>query len=153
VDLRRLFDDLVRLETELWNAIDATLRREAGVSLGGLDVMRVVDRTRDCRVNDIAGALSITIGGASQAVDRLERRALCERLPHPSDRRSSLVQLTEAGRELTGAGGLILDRELAARLSGPLPAAELDRLGAALTTLRAATAAGTDTGHGARHGA
>src|ERR1700709_1245813 len=37
-------------------------------------------------------------------VDRLESDGLARRLPHPSDRRTTLVELTDAGRErLTGA--------------------------------------------------
>ncbi|MGQ4511103.1 MarR family transcriptional regulator [Streptomyces sp. DW26H14] len=146
MDLPRLFDDLVRLETDLWNAIDAALRQESGVPLGSLDVLRVIARTPGCRVGDIAGALSITIGGASQAVDRLEKRDLCVRVPHPSDRRSSLVQLNEAGRSLAESAGLVFERELAARLGSSLPESELDRLGAALATLRAALSRGTDSG-------
>ena len=36
-------------------------------------------------------------------VDRLELDGLARRLPHPSDRRTTLVQLTEAGRERLAA--------------------------------------------------
>ncbi|WP_329459077.1 MarR family winged helix-turn-helix transcriptional regulator [Streptomyces sp. NBC_01497] len=152
MDLRQIFDHLVRLETDLWNGIDTALRRESDLSLGGLEVLRVIDRLQDCRVNDIAGALSITIGGASQAVDRLEKRALCVRQPHPRDRRSSLVRLTRTGRDLAESAGRIFDRELAARLAGPLPKSELDRLGAALATLRTPVPHGTGPGPGAGQG-
>lgn len=96
MDLRQVFDDLVRFETDLWNEIDARLRREADLSLGSFNVMLVVERTDNCRVNEIAAALSITIGGASQAVDRLEKTGLCARRPNPADRRSSIIRLTEA---------------------------------------------------------
>ncbi|MEV6791630.1 MarR family transcriptional regulator [Streptomyces sp. NPDC051320] len=139
MDLRQLFDDLVRFETDLWNEIDARLRRDGDLPLGSLDVMLVVERTPDCRVNDIASALSITIGGASQAVDRLQKRGLCARQPNPNDRRSSIVQLTTEGAELTRSAGRIFDQELAARLAAPLSQTALGHLAAALTTLRAAT--------------
>jgi DNA-binding MarR family transcriptional regulator len=33
-------------------------------------------------------------------VDRLETDGMVKRVPHPSDRRATLVQITEAGREL-----------------------------------------------------
>ncbi|MEV6794413.1 MarR family transcriptional regulator [Streptomyces sp. NPDC051320] len=138
MDLRQVFDDLVRFETDLWNEIDARLRRDGKVPLGSLNVMLVVERTPNCRVNDIAAALSITIGGASQAVDRLQTRGLCARQPNPSDRRSSIVQLTSAGAELTQSAGRLFDQELAARLAAPLSQSELGHLAAALTTLRAA---------------
>lgn len=140
VELRRLFDDLVRFETDLWNAMDAALQRECGLSMGSLDVMSVVARTTVCRVNDIAAALSITVGGASQAVDRIAARGHLVRRPNPADRRSSVVELTPAGQELTEKAGRVFDRELDRRFRGPLPDGELDRLGSALAVLRAATA-------------
>lgn len=137
MDLRQLFDDLVRFETDLWNGIDARLRQECDVTLGGLNVLLVVERAGSCRVNDIAAALSITVGGASQAVDRLERLGHCTRRPHPADRRSSIVELTASGRELVMEAGPVFDRELATRLAGPLPDTALGHLASALATLRA----------------
>lgn len=139
MDLRQLFDDLVRFETDLWNGIDARLRKDCGVTLGGLNVLLVVERAGSCRVNDIAAALSITVGGASQAVDRLERAGHCARRPHPADRRSSIVELTPGGRELVHEAGPIFDGELTTRLSAPLPPTALGHLADALAALRATT--------------
>ncbi|MFI6624625.1 MarR family winged helix-turn-helix transcriptional regulator [Streptomyces sp. NPDC050528] len=142
MDLRQVFDDLVRFETDLWNGIDARLRQDCDVTLGGLNVMLVVERAGSCRVNDIAAALSITVGGASQAVDRLEKLGHCTRRPHPADRRSSIVELTAAGRELVAQAGPVFDRELATRLAGPLPDTVLGHLAHALAVLRASTPPG-----------
>ncbi|MEW2544391.1 MarR family winged helix-turn-helix transcriptional regulator [Streptomyces sp. NPDC047002] len=141
MDLSGVFDDLVRLETDLWNTLDAELRRETGVPLGSLEVLRVVARTDSCRVGDIAAALSITIGGASQAVDRLARRELCRRRPHPADRRSTVVELTPAGLGLTASAGRVFTGALSSLLADALPEAEFERLGAALAALRAAVSA------------
>ncbi|MET7486692.1 MarR family winged helix-turn-helix transcriptional regulator [Streptomyces sp. NPDC005538] len=139
MDLRQVFDNLVRFETDLWNGIDARLRDECGVTLGGLNVLLVVERAGSCRVNDIAAALSITVGGASQAVDRLERLGHCTRRPHDTDRRSSIVELTAAGEELVTEAGPVFDRELRTRLAAPLPDAALGHLAHALAVLRTAT--------------
>ncbi|TVS99468.1 MarR family transcriptional regulator [Amycolatopsis bartoniae] len=128
-----MFDDLIRFEVLLWNALDARLRDEVGLPLGSLDVMRIVARTSNCRVYDIATALGITVGGTSQAVDRLEKRGLCARRPNPDDRRSSLVELTPEGQELLEAALPVFDRELERHLRVP----GLDRFAAELTTLRA----------------
>lgn len=142
MDLRQVFDDLVRFETDLWNGIDARLRQECGVPMGGFDVMMVVERVRPCRVQDVAAALSITVGGASQAVDRLERAGRCARLPNPADRRSSVIELTDEGRELLRVAKSVFDRELADRLARPLPEPALGRFAESLGVLRAATSGG-----------
>jgi DNA-binding MarR family transcriptional regulator len=139
VDLREVFDDLVRFETDLWNEIDARLRRDCGIPLGNLNVLLVVEATAQCRVNEIASALSITVGGASQAVDRLEKNGQCVRRPSPTDRRSSIIELTAAGRKIVHTAGPIFDDELDARLRRPLSRPALNALGTGLAALRAAT--------------
>jgi len=67
-----LFSALTRLETELWDAVDARLRAECGLPLGRYEAMVVVASVGACRVFDIASALSITVGGASKLIDRVE---------------------------------------------------------------------------------
>src|ERR1035437_55568 len=141
VDLRKVFDDLVRFETILWNTVDARLTKDAGVSLSSVNLMMVIDATPSCRVIDIANALAITVGGTSQAVDRLEAAGHCVRRANPADRRSSIVELTQVGRDLLATASVVFDEELEAFFRAPLPAADLDGLGAALATLRRAAAA------------
>ena len=138
MDARAVFDDLVRFETVLWNAVDARLAAEVDVSLGSFNVLLVVDATPACRVQDVAAALAITVGGASQAVDRLERRGWCARRPNPADRRSSIVEVTAPGREVLGRAGAVFDRELERLLVAPLNPAALRQLATALGALRAA---------------
>lgn len=135
-DLRQVFDDLVRFETVLWNEVDARLRQESGLPLGSLNVMMVIERTPGCRVNDIADSLEITVGGTSQAVDRLAGKGLCARRANPADRRSSIVELTDAGSALLRTAIAVFDRELESRLRQPLSTQMLDGLAAGLATLR-----------------
>ncbi|MCU1526253.1 MAG: putative MarR family transcriptional regulator [Frondihabitans sp.] len=138
VTLRAVFDDLIRFETDLWAGIDARLRHDHDVALGIFDTLQVIHRTDGCRVLDIARALSITVGGASQAVDRLVASGRCERTAHPDDRRSVLIALTTAGRELLESAWPTFDDELARRLGGPLGAAGAQAFAAQLTLLRSA---------------
>jgi DNA-binding MarR family transcriptional regulator len=98
-----LFRDLVRLETELWNRVEVTTQQAHGVPLAWLEIMQVVAATEGCRVLDIARALSITVGGASKIVDKVEAAGLCRRNPNPTDGRSNLIQLTEPGVGLLAA--------------------------------------------------
>src|SRR5690348_5672913 len=87
-DLSKVYDDLVRFETQLWNAVDARLRKDAGITLGTYEVLVAIDARSDCRVNDIAAALVVTVGGISKLVDRVEAAGLCRRRANPDDRRS-----------------------------------------------------------------
>ena len=138
MDLRKVFDDLVRFETTLWNTVDARLRRDHDFTLGGLNVLMVVDAKARCRVYDIAQALAITVGGTSQAVDRLENADLLTRRPNPEDRRSSIVELTPAGRTILEAARATFDDELERQLQAPLSADALSQFADALDTVRRA---------------
>jgi DNA-binding MarR family transcriptional regulator len=48
----------------------------------------------------LAASLLVHPTTATLAVDRLEARGLLARTPHPSDRRATLVTITETGRDL-----------------------------------------------------
>lgn len=135
-DLRRVFNDVIRFETELWNAVDARLRREFGLPLAHFEPMAVIDRLAACRVYDIAAELAITTGGVSKLVDRIEANGHCRRLPNPADRRSSLLELTPAGRRMMDDAGAAFDDELAKRLGSALPERTLRQFASALTRLR-----------------
>jgi len=138
-ELRRIYSDLIRLETELWDAVDRRLREECGLSMGGFDVMQVVARTPGCRVYDIARELSITVGGTSKAVDRIEAAGHLARNANPGDRRSSIIELTAAGAGLLAKAGEVVDDELTQRLGSELTPAELDQLSALIARIRART--------------
>ena len=140
VDLRQVFDDFVRLETQLWNGLDARLVAECGITVGTFNTLLIVSQTPNCRVNDLAAALSITVGGVSQAVDRIEARGLLERVPNPANRRSSLLELTAAGSEALDSASTVFDDELATWFAEPLGAAGAARFAKDLSTLRAAAA-------------
>ena len=93
-DLTALFSELIRYETELWNAVDARLRGDCDLPLTRFEPMQIIGRRKACRVHDIAEELSITVGGTSKLVDRIEAFGHCRRRPNPGDRRSSLIELT-----------------------------------------------------------
>ena len=116
VELAALFSDLVRLETELWDLVDRRLRNDHDLLLSWFEPMQVMDRVADCRVVDIAEALSITVGGVSKLVDRIEQAGWCGRAPNPTDARSSVVTLTRAGQRLLEAARGSFDNELEVRL-------------------------------------
>jgi len=137
-DLRRLFTDIIRFEIELWNAVDARLKSEFDLPLTHFEPMSVIDSLPGCRVYDIATELGITTGGTSKLIDRIEANGYCRRLPNPADRRSSLLELTEAGKRIFAASGEAFDEELQRWLGSAVPERTLRQFAATLTRLRAA---------------
>jgi DNA-binding MarR family transcriptional regulator len=135
-DPAALFSDLIRLETELWDLVDARLRRDHDLALSWFEPMQVIDRTPGCRVIDIAEALSITIGGTSKLVDRIQNAGWCERSPHPDDGRSSTIELTRSGRRLLTSASRTFADEVSIRVGAPLSTSELQRFTATVRKLR-----------------
>lgn len=138
VDLKLVFHELVKFQIELWDAIDARLRSACDLQLTWFEVMQLLDRLPEARVQDIAAEFSITVGGTSKVVDRLEAAGLCRRHPNPNDRRSSVIELTAKGRRLLGKATVVFEEELQVRLGDVIPERSLEQLRQTLTTLRSA---------------
>jgi MarR family transcriptional regulator, organic hydroperoxide resistance regulator len=139
-DLLAFFHQLVRFETELWDAVDARLRADFDLPLSRLEPMQVIARHPSCRVNDIAEELSITIGGTSKLVDRIEAAGYCVRRANPDDRRSSVIELTAAGRRVLTKAVKAFEDELETRIGSAISARSLQQLYSSIVKLRAANA-------------
>jgi MarR family transcriptional regulator, organic hydroperoxide resistance regulator len=139
-DLLDLFHQLVRFETELWNAVDARLRADFDLPLTRLEPMQVIARRPSCRVNDIAEELAITIGGTSKLVDRIEAAGYCFRRANPDDGRSSVIELTAAGRRILAKAAKVFEDELETRIGSAVSARSLEQLYSTIVKLRAANA-------------
>lgn len=126
----------MRVETTLWNAVDAQLRADCGLPLGRYESMSVIGRRESCRVNDIAADLIITVGAVSKLVDRIAAAGHCVRRRDPADARSSIIELTDAGRTLLAHAHDVVEAELAARLDGVVSRRELTDLASTLEGLR-----------------
>ncbi|MGO4612706.1 MarR family winged helix-turn-helix transcriptional regulator [Nocardia sp. 2YAB30] len=137
-DLKSLYDNLIRYEIELWNAIDAALRAECDLQLTWFEILRFLAGHGCSRVQDIAAEFAITVGGASKAVDRIEAASFCARRANPNDRRSSLVELTPSGQQALDQATTVFDRELEQRIGAVLDNQTIQTLTTALTALRAA---------------
>lgn len=137
-DLKVMFSELVRLETELWNAVEERLQADHGVKLPTFEFIQVISRTPGCRVQDIADELSITVGGTSKVVDRIEAAGLCVRRANPGDRRSSIIELTVAGKRLLTRATVTVEDELRRRVGTAMPERSLAQFTKTLTKLRTA---------------
>ena len=142
-ELSDVFSELVRFETELWNAVDARLRADHDLPLSRFEPMQIIGRRSGCRVNDIAYELAITVGGTSKLVDRIEAAGHCQRRSNPDDRRSSIVELTPAGRRLLKAAGATFEAELDDRVGSVVSTRALKQFVETLITLRRANATGS----------
>jgi DNA-binding MarR family transcriptional regulator len=97
-DPQAFFEDLVRFETRLFNAVNERLRAEGGLTLGQYEFLRLIADGEGVRVVDLASAVAIAVGAASKGVDRLEADGMVRRVPNPANRRSSLLEVTDEGR-------------------------------------------------------
>jgi len=119
-DIVRVLQSLIRVEVDQFDVVDARLRADAGMLLIELMPLRVIAGTTDCRVQDLADGMGISVGGASKSVDRLASRGWVRREPHPGDRRSSVVRLTPEGDRVRSAGDRIAADALRHSLAGAL---------------------------------
>lgn len=136
LDLAVLFERIVRLQVDLFDAVDTRLRRELNLLLIALLPMRIVAAHPGCRVQEIADGLGISVGGASKSADRLERSGWVHRVGNPSDRRSSVLELTAEGERMVAAGSAIIRDELGTRVARTLGERELARFAADVDRLR-----------------
>jgi DNA-binding MarR family transcriptional regulator len=90
---------------------------------------------------ELARHRMITSGGMTAALDRLEKKGMVVRVPNPTDRRGSLVRLTELGRTVVDAS-MVLHAETEHKLVAPLSEHEANELQRILRKLLLATESG-----------
>ncbi|KUN29929.1 MarR family transcriptional regulator [Streptomyces antibioticus] len=120
IDLPGFFDDLVRCETRLYNALNDRLRERHGIVTSQFESLRFLRDHPGSRVADLAAEFAIGIGATSKGVDRLEKQAWVVRRTNPSDRRSSLLDLTDDGLRLVETAETTFTETLAELTQGTL---------------------------------
>jgi DNA-binding MarR family transcriptional regulator len=65
-------------------------------------LIRLYFRTGSLPLNQLGKQLQIHQTSITSLVDRLEKQGLIRRMPHPTDRRSTIAEITPNGRALTG---------------------------------------------------
>lgn len=96
------FGRLGRLHAFASRAIDEVFARH-GLSIGEFDVLAALRRAGapfTMTPTALARLLMLSPAGMTNRLDRLEQAGLLERRPDPDDRRSSLVVLTDRGRDV-----------------------------------------------------
>jgi DNA-binding MarR family transcriptional regulator len=99
------------LEIRIWlrlltcaNRIETALQRKIvsafGISLARFDLLAQLERAGGVlTMTDASRCMMVTNGAITGLVDRLADEGFVAREPHPKDRRTILVRLTERGRE------------------------------------------------------
>jgi DNA-binding MarR family transcriptional regulator len=131
------FSDLVRCETRLYNALNDRLRERHGIVTSQFEFLRHLRDHPGSRVADLAAEFAVGIGATSKSVDRLERHGWVVRQPNPSDRRSSLLALTDEGVRLVDAADRTFAERLAELLGDTLGGSALSTVAQAFSELRA----------------
>ena len=72
----------------------AALSSQAGLSGTDLDALEHLEADGPLTQRQLGGRLALTSGAITMLVDRLEKAGWVRRRPHPSDRRSVLVELS-----------------------------------------------------------
>ncbi len=81
--------------------IRARLRAEFDTTLPRFDVLAQLDVAHgSLTMGELSARLMVTGGNVTGLIDAMEREGLVSRRPHPSDRRSTLIRTTDAGRAL-----------------------------------------------------
>ncbi|MER6685977.1 MarR family winged helix-turn-helix transcriptional regulator [Streptomyces olivaceoviridis] len=136
VDLPGFFADLVRCETRLYNALNDRLRERHGIVTSQFEALRYLRDHPGSRVADLAAEFAIGVGATSKTIDRLEKQGWSVRQPHPFDRRSSLLALTDDGLQLVEEAERTFVERLAELTADALTASPMAAAAQALSELR-----------------
>jgi MarR family 2-MHQ and catechol resistance regulon transcriptional repressor len=93
----------IHLWLVLWKAmrsLEAHAQRNLGGGGSDFGVLEALLHRGPMCVNQIGAKVLLTSGSMTAAVDRLEARGLVTRKDDAEDRRSKIIHLTDAGREL-----------------------------------------------------
>ncbi|WP_375484205.1 MarR family winged helix-turn-helix transcriptional regulator [uncultured Jatrophihabitans sp.] len=110
-----------------------------GISPSHGRALMVIARLGPIRLSALSDHLRIAARSTTEVADALEERGLVRRLPDPTDRRATLVELTDAGRELVHAMHASRSAEAEA-VFGALGEKDRAALARILAALRAAPA-------------
>ena len=73
---------------------------DAGVTEQQWRVLRVLDETGPSDATEIAKTACLLMPSLTRILQVLETKALCSRRAHPSDKRRTVVEITNSGRDL-----------------------------------------------------
>ncbi|MEO8458677.1 MAG: MarR family transcriptional regulator [Chloroflexota bacterium] len=93
---------LAEVRHRIWAALDRELQTREKISMTWFEVLGSLLQNDEgaLPMHELASSLLSSPSGMTRLVDRIERAGLVRRTAHPSDRRVTLVTITEPGRAL-----------------------------------------------------
>ncbi len=128
---------IVRAQQILMARVEETLRPH-DLTFARYELLQLLAFTKSgaLPLSRIGARLQVHPASITNAVDRCEQRGLVRRVPHPSDRRTTLAEITDAGREVVAKATESLNREVFTALG--VGAEDVDALNAVLKRFRQA---------------
>jgi DNA-binding MarR family transcriptional regulator len=129
---------VMRAQQIVLSAVDGALR-PFGLTFARFEALTLLSFTKEGRLpmGKIGQRLMIHPTSVTNVIDRLAADGLVERVPHPSDRRTTLAQLTPAGRALVLKATKVVNA-IEFGLGG-MTVEEMDDLAGLVRSLRVAT--------------
>ncbi len=95
----RLWLRMISCCTLIENELRSRLRSEFQTTLPRFDLMsQLINAPKGLKMSDLSRLMMVTNGNITGITDQLEKDGFVERLKDDSDRRSSLIRLTQRGR-------------------------------------------------------
>ena len=71
----------------------------SGITLPQMHTIEILGVNNMIKMKDLAAKMGVTTGTLTVMIDNLEKKGLVQRIQNPQDRRSYVIQLTDAGFE------------------------------------------------------
>jgi DNA-binding MarR family transcriptional regulator len=106
----RLIENLLRLGRQTIMRLDESLE-DVGLSGAKMWALKhLLESDEPLGVTALADCIGSGKSNATQLIDRLEQEGLVRRVPHPEDRRATLVEVTDEGQRRYQAGVELRER-------------------------------------------
>jgi DNA-binding MarR family transcriptional regulator len=96
----RLWLRLLYCTSRIETLLQSKLTADFNMSLARFDLLSQLERAANgLTMTELSRQMMVSNGATTSLVDRLAEDGLLQRAPHPSDRRTTIISLTDSGRE------------------------------------------------------
>jgi DNA-binding MarR family transcriptional regulator len=135
---RRAATSTLHISLILKADLEEALQAETGLLLADNEALLNLS-IHSMRMSEIADRLVLSRGGTTKVIDRLEELGFVTRRLDPDDRRATLVEITEVGRQAQAEARVVIDRRLEEMWSRHISDAEAESIVAVMERVLEAT--------------